>query len=124
MDKIETNFLERIKATDDAGGDVGDVVQEFLDEHIESMDYVDFLSHLCEMGGSPDENGDVQVRVTDCVGADDKYHVLVEVFFDEKVYGGGCPDMPTIAPRTGEAEFTFAVDTGVISWKAAHEYLK
>jgi len=103
MDKIEAKFLERIRATEDAGGDVGDVVQEFLDENIELMDFVGFLSHLCEMGGSPDEDGDVQARVTDCVRADGKYSVTIEAFFDEKVYGGGCPDMPTISPRTGDA---------------------
>lgn len=97
------------------GNNIHEVIQEHLD-NCGDPDYVDNLIHLCEQGGCPDEDDDpeyhveeVEVKGTTCI-------VRATAYTKEKYFGGGCPDMPTITPRTGEVEFEIDIETGEIDW--------
>lgn len=103
--------LDRIRSDEDDG----QVLQDFLDEEGDP-NYVDSLIHLCEMGGCPDEDRDPEYRVKRTVREGSTCRAVVDVFFDEKTYGGGCDDIPSISQIFGELEIHIDLQTGDIAW--------
>jgi hypothetical protein len=111
--KLDAEWLTRLNS----GEDADQVMHEYLEDQGPG-DYVTYLQHLCEMAGWPDENTDPQFTVESAIISGNECHVLVEAYFDEKVFGGGCPDMPTIEPRSAEAEFWVDLKTGDVRWRS------
>jgi hypothetical protein len=79
-------------------------------------DYLDNLQPLCEMGGLPDEEADPEYALKSAELRNGVLTAKCEVFFDEKYYGSGCPDMPTREPRAGSVTATVDIATGHIEW--------
>jgi hypothetical protein len=113
MMKIKAKWLARLNN----GEDPEEVMQNYFDMEGPG-DYLDYLQHLCEIGGLPNENEDPELAVKDAVISGGKCHVKIEAFFDEKVNGCGCPDMPTLEPRNGDAECWVDLATGDVAWQA------
>ena len=98
--KIDAQFADRIVE----GEDLDTVLQEILDGGDE--DYLDNLLPLCKIGGWPNKEEDPCIEgISEAVLNGTTVTFKAEVYFDEKVYGGGCPDMPTIEARTGEVRY-------------------
>jgi hypothetical protein len=112
--RLSTEQLQRLKEGDE------EVIVEYLDTG--DCDYVDSLGHLCQIGGWPDEEIQPEYRVLSVNIGPSECQVTVTAFFDEKVYGGGCPDMPTRVSREGNAEFVVSLMDGAVSWRT--EYWK
>jgi hypothetical protein len=108
---INQTYLDRIASGDE---DLVEILQEYLDEEGD-RDYIDRLGGLCEMGGYPDENTYPQYSVKSAECVEGKVVFLCDVFFDEKVFGGGCPDMPTIEARSGVVTYELNLGAGKLS---------
>lgn len=112
---LDVELLARLNG----GDDPGEVMQNYLDYKGDD-DYVTNLQHLCEMAGWPDENIRPYFAVESAVIIGNECRIKVNAHFDEKVHGGGCPDMPTIAHRYGQAEFSVDLRTGNVQWRAQY----
>lgn len=91
--------------------DHAQIFQDFLDESGDP-DFIDTFLGLCESAGMPDEDCDPQYCVKDFQRSGSKLTFDCEVYFDEKYFGSGCPDMPTIIPRSGTVTYEIDLDTG------------
>lgn len=110
---IHQKYVDQIKSAQDP---LREVLQDVMNDQGD-INYVDSLAGLCEMGGWPDEESDPEYSITDAIITGDVVVFTCEVFFDEKVYGGGCPDMPTIEHRSGEVRYELDLKTGTLSVK-------
>lgn len=106
----QTKHLDAIRLGAD---DLEQLVQDGLSEYGDE-DYIDNLSDLCEIGGCPDEDKDPEFTVTGARLEGNIVTFSCEVYFDEKVYGGGCPDMPTIKSRHGTKEYVLNLNNGTL----------
>ena len=104
---VPEEYLERIRA----GEDNLQVIQEFFDD-IGDPDYIDNFNDLCECGGIADDDKDPEYSVSSAELSGSTLTVNCNVFFDEKYSGGGCPDMPSIAPRTGVVVYEIDIESG------------
>ena len=107
---VTKEVLEALRADD---ADHVEIFQEFLDDSGDP-NCLDSLLGLCESAGMPDENTDPQYCVQSVRHVDDLLTFRCDVFFDEKFFGGGCPDMPTIIPRTGTVTYEIDLRTGAL----------
>lgn len=94
--------------------DPGEVMQEFFDDST-NADGVP-LDSFCVMGGAPDHEDSAEIQVLDAQISDDECTGELTAYFNEVVYGGGCPDMPTIKPRQGDVSFKVCLVSGNISF--------
>ena len=108
--RVDQKYVDRIKTGKES---LSQVLQDLMDDGAD-VNFVDSLAGLCEIGGCPDEDCDPQYSVTAANITGDLVIFTCEVFFDEKVYGGGCPDMPTIESRSGEVRYEFDLETGTL----------
>jgi hypothetical protein len=100
------------------GADAGDAAQAFF-EDFSSLETDAFpLDNFCKIGGSPDEDGAPEIAIieADFLAASSKLTGSFTAYFDEKVYGGGCPDMPTIKSRQGDISFDIDLLSGKIEY--------
>lgn len=104
---VGQEFISRISS----GEDPVVVIQDLLDDEGDE-NFIDSLQCLCEIGGSPDEDAEPEYSVKSAQVSDSSVSVSCDVFFDEKVFGGGCPDMPTIEPRSGTVKYVIDLASG------------
>lgn len=98
-----------------AGQDPADVMQEFFDDTTRA-DGVP-LDDFCVMGGAPDPEDSPEIQI---IGAQIEAQICTGVmtaFFKEVVYGGGCPDMPTVKHRQGDVSFKVNLNDGSITFE-------
>lgn len=91
-----------------------EVMSEFFDDS--SRADVVPLDSFCVMGGAPDSEESPEISVlsaereaTHCTG-------VLTAYFNEVVYGGGCPDMPTVKPRQGDVSFKVCLEDGTVTF--------
>jgi hypothetical protein len=105
---ISKPYLDRLA---NAGEDPGNVMQEFFND-LGDSDYIDNLGCLCQSGGYPDEDSDPEIVVKSVSRSANSLRATCEVFFDEKYFGSGCPDMPTLVPIHGTVVYEVDLSTG------------
>jgi hypothetical protein len=108
--KLNRNELSRLRTE----ADPADVMQEFFDNSI-NADQIP-MDSFCVMGGAPDHEDSADVQVLDCETSGDECKGELTVFFNEVVYGGGCPDMPTRKPRQGDVSFKVCLEDGTVTF--------
>jgi hypothetical protein len=114
---LTKEVLEQFRSND---ANYVEIFSEFLNE-TGDPNYLDDLLDLCESGGCPDENRDPEYRVHSVSRVDDLLVFECEVFFDEKFFGSGCPDMPTIITRTGTVTYEVDLHNGALRCLATPE---
>lgn len=110
--KMNARDLANLRSAGDA--EAADHMQEFFDESSRASDVP--LDIFCVMGGAPDPDDtpeiqilEAQLNATHCSG-------ILTAYFNEVVYGGGCPDMPTVKPRQGDVAFKVSLDDGTVTF--------
>lgn len=112
MCKLPLRYTKRIEA----GEGVASVLCDFVQDEGDS-NYIDTLGELCENGGYPDENGDPTYQYIAYEPKEGRRCVLeMTAHFDEKVFGGGCPDMYSIFPTSGPVILELDLETNEVQW--------
>jgi len=94
--------------------DPADVIQEFFDEST-NADKVP-LDSFCTMGGAPDPEDTPDIEVVDAKVTGNECTGELTADFNEVVYGGGCPDMPTVRRRQGDLCFKICLASGTVTF--------
>jgi hypothetical protein len=94
-------------------------MQEFFDDsrHADSVP----LDEFCAMGGAPDPDDSPEIHVNGAEVAGKYCTGTLTAYFNEVVYGGGCPDMPTVKPRQGDVSFTVVLDDGTVQFERDYD---
>jgi hypothetical protein len=108
---VENDYLTRLK---NPAEDPVRVMQEFLDD-FGDRDYIDNLGHLCNSGGYPDEDADPEYQVRSAKREENFVKAVCDVFFDEKYFGSGCPDMPSREQISGSVVYEIDLEDGSIT---------
>lgn len=108
--KFSARELERLRSSKE----VADEMQEFFDESSNACDLP--LDGFCEMGGSSDPEDTPEIQVLDAQLDANYCTGTLTAYFNEVVYGGGCPDMPTVKPRLGDVAFKVRLHDGTVTF--------
>lgn len=110
--KMSARDLENLRLAADA--DAVDHMQEFFEESSRAEEIP--LDNFCVMGGAPDPDDTPEVQVLDARLDDTHCSGMLTAYFNEVVYGGGCPDMPTTKPRQGDVAFNVSLNDGTVTF--------
>lgn len=108
--KLKRSELEALLAAEDPA----EVMQEFFDDSTHADDVP--LDSFCVMGGAPDSENSPEIQVLNAQLVAEHCSGVLTAYFDEVVYGGGCPDMPTVKPRQGDVSFKVYLEDGTITF--------
>lgn len=108
--KMSGRDVEKLRLAADAV----DHMQEFFEESSRADEIP--LDNFCVMGGAPDPDDTPEIQVLDARLDGTCCSGMLTAYFDEVVYGGGCPDMPTIKPRQGDVAFKVSLDDGAVTF--------
>jgi hypothetical protein len=92
-----------------------EVIQNFFEDnssHAESIP----LDQFCSMGGAPDPNETPEISVISIECDEIQCTGTLTAYFDEVIYGSGCPDMPTNKARTADVAFKVWLEDGMIDY--------
>lgn len=91
-----------------------EVMQDFFDNSSNANDVP--MDSFCVMGGAPDHEDNAEVQVLSCEFNGEECTGELTAYFNEVVYGGGCPDMPTVKPRQGDVSFRVCLEDGTVTF--------
>lgn len=108
--KLKHSELEALRAAKDPG----DLIQDVFDDS-RNADKVP-LDGFCIMGGAPDPDDSPEIHVNGAESDSRHCSGILTAYFNEVVYGGGCPDMPTVKPRQGDVSFKVCLADGIVTF--------
>lgn len=110
MYKMSIDFLKKLRTTDNPEK----VVNSFFES--EQGPDTDHLDYLCNMQGQVDEGTDPGYRTDEAIVKGSECLVICTVFFREKFFNGGCPDMFNTKDHAVQCECVINLETGDIEW--------
>lgn len=108
--KMNANELDALRSEQDPA----DVMQEFFDDSSRADEVP--LDNFCVMGGASDPEDSPEIQVLNAQLNAEHCSGVLTAYFNEVVYGGGCPDMPTIKPRQGDVSFKVCLEDGTVTF--------
>lgn len=106
--QLKQNQLEALRAAKDPV----EVMQECFEISPDDIP----LDSFCTRGGAPDSENYPEIEVVNAQ-LDAQYCTgMLTAYFDEVIYGSGCPDMPSSKPRQGDVTFKVCLEDGTVSF--------